>query len=35
LPATFLAFAGDAVCREQARRLLIAKYFPVGERVGL
>jgi putative restriction endonuclease len=35
LPAAFVAFAGDAVCREQARRLLIAKYFPVGERVGL
>jgi putative restriction endonuclease len=35
LPAAFVAFAGDGVCREQARRLLIARYFPAAERLGL
>jgi putative restriction endonuclease len=35
LPADFAAFAADAACREQARRLLIARYFPAPERVGL
>jgi putative restriction endonuclease len=35
LPAALVAFAGDAACREQAHRLLIAKFFPAAERVGL
>jgi hypothetical protein len=30
-----VAFAGAAVCREQARRLLLAKYFPAAQRLGL
>ncbi len=35
LPSDFIRLARDAVWREQARRILIAKYFPPGERIGL
>jgi putative restriction endonuclease len=35
LPADFVTFARDPALREQARRLLIAKYFPPGERTNL
>ena len=35
MPADFVAFARDPAWREQARRLLIAKYFPPGERTNL
>jgi putative restriction endonuclease len=35
LPADFVAFARDPAFREQARRILIAKYFPAEERANL
>jgi putative restriction endonuclease len=35
LPSDFIALACDAAWRQQARRILIAKYFPAGERAGL
>jgi putative restriction endonuclease len=35
MPADFVAFAEDPASREQARRILIAKYFLPQERVGL
>jgi putative restriction endonuclease len=35
IPADFLSFANDPTSREQARRILIAKYFPPTERAGL
>jgi putative restriction endonuclease len=35
MPSDFVAFARDPPCRDQARRILIAKYFPTAERVGL
>jgi putative restriction endonuclease len=35
MPADFLAFVKDPVWREKARRVLIAKYFPPGERLAL
>jgi putative restriction endonuclease len=30
-----VAFANDPACRDKARRILIAKYFPAAERAGL
>lgn len=35
IPMDFLAVARDPACRDQARCILIAKYFPQAERVGL
>jgi putative restriction endonuclease len=35
MPADFLAVIGNPVHREQARRILIASYFPPDERIGL
>jgi putative restriction endonuclease len=35
LPAGFVAFASDPVCREKARQLLIAKYFPAAEQADM
>src|SRR5205085_8113679 len=35
MPSDFVAFATDPASREQARRILIAKYFPPSERVEL
>jgi putative restriction endonuclease len=35
MPSDFVAFARDPVSRDRARRLLIAKYFPLDERLSL
>src|SRR5213592_1762156 len=35
MPADFVAFVEDPACRDQARRILIAKYFQPQERVAL
>lgn len=35
LPSDFVRFAGDSACRDKARHLLIAKYFPPLERIAL
>src|SRR5438045_4189470 len=35
MSSDFVAFARDPACRDQARRILIAKYFPPAERIGL
>src|SRR5207249_2784853 len=35
MSSDFVAFAWDPACRDQARRILIAKYFPPAERIGL
>ena len=35
MPSDFVRFAGDPVCRDRARHLLIAKYFRPSERIAL
>ena len=35
MPSDFVAFATDPVRRDNARHLLIAKYFPPSERIAL
>ena len=35
LPSDLVAFASDPACRDKARHLLIAKYFPPSERIAL
>lgn len=35
LPSDFVLFADDPACRDKARHLLIAKYFPPSERIAL